>query len=67
MLFAPNSGYPQEGWNKLFMKGAETPVLPALLIAGASSMIYLAATAGELSQQVRKRKHCRDSREEEVF
>jgi len=38
-----------EGWDKLFMKGAETPVLPALLIAGASSMLYLAATAGAAS------------------
>jgi len=38
-----------EGWNKLFMKGAETPVLPALLIAGILAMFYLAATAGEAS------------------
>ncbi|KAF5836807.1 hypothetical protein DUNSADRAFT_5386, partial [Dunaliella salina] len=35
-----------EGWNKLFMKGAETPVLPALLVAGSSFLLYLAATAG---------------------
>lgn len=38
----------QEGWNKLFMKGAETPVMPALLLAGSLAMFYLAATAGEL-------------------
>ncbi|KAG2487273.1 hypothetical protein HYH03_014114 [Edaphochlamys debaryana] len=36
-----------EGWNKLFLKGAETPVMPALLLAGSAYCIYLAATAGD--------------------
>jgi len=34
-----------EGWNRLFMKGAETPVMPALLLAGALAMFYQAGTA----------------------
>jgi hypothetical protein len=36
----------QAGWNKLFLKGAETPVLPALLLVGTVAMIGLAASAG---------------------
>lgn len=35
-----------EGWNRLFLKGAETPVLPALLAAGAGFYLFKAVTAG---------------------
>lgn len=37
-----------EGWNRLFMKGAETPMLPAILLAAGLYQIYMAATASEL-------------------
>ncbi|KIZ07603.1 hypothetical protein MNEG_0350 [Monoraphidium neglectum] len=35
-----------EGWSRLYMKGAETPVLPALLTAGAAFFTFQMATAG---------------------
>ncbi|GIL53793.1 hypothetical protein Vafri_9425 [Volvox africanus] len=34
-----------EGWNRLFLKGAETPVLPALLLAGSLFYIFQAVTS----------------------
>ncbi len=37
-----------EGWNKLVMKGAETPVLPAIIILGVLSQFYVIATAGKV-------------------
>jgi hypothetical protein len=36
----------QEGWSRLFMKGAETLVLPAGLLVAAVLQYYSAATAG---------------------
>ena len=41
----------QEGWNKLFMKGAETPVMGAGLLLGSLVMVYQAATAGACCAQ----------------
>ncbi|GBF96446.1 hypothetical protein Rsub_09245 [Raphidocelis subcapitata] len=35
-----------EGWNRLYMRGAETAVLPGLLAAGAAFYLFQAATAG---------------------
>lgn len=35
-----------EGWNKLFMRGAETTWLPALLAASAATYLYQMASAG---------------------
>lgn len=35
-----------EGWNRLFMRGAETPYMGAALLAGSMYFIGLAATAG---------------------
>ncbi|KAG2428233.1 hypothetical protein HYH02_014415 [Chlamydomonas schloesseri] len=34
------------GWNRLFLRGAETPIMPALLLVGAVYYIGMAATAG---------------------
>ncbi|GLC40154.1 hypothetical protein PLESTB_000791900 [Pleodorina starrii] len=34
-----------EGWNRLFLKGAETPVMPALLLAGSVYYIFQAVTS----------------------
>ena len=34
-----------EGWNRLFLRGAETPVLPALLLAAGGYWIFRAASA----------------------
>jgi hypothetical protein len=38
----------QEGWNKFFMRGAETLVMPSLLLTSSVALIFLAATAGEM-------------------
>mmetsp|Transcript_16127 Transcript_16127/g.34903 ORF Transcript_16127/g.34903 Transcript_16127/m.34903 type:complete len:271 (+) Transcript_16127:1-813(+) len=35
-----------EGWNKLFLRGAETPVMPAVLLAASVYLIGTALTAG---------------------
>jgi hypothetical protein len=54
-LWTPKSDPPQQlpppkeeldGWSRLYMRGAETAVLPALLLAGAGYYLYSAATAG---------------------
>ncbi|KAG2423688.1 hypothetical protein HXX76_015078 [Chlamydomonas incerta] len=34
------------GWNRLFLRGAETPIMPALLLAGGAYYIGMALTAG---------------------